>query len=199
MVAYNEEEVTAAGVVDTSDADWADADPALAGASGMVIEAAPLVQAAEEAQALNAPIEVTQAPILPASNADAPALAVGGDTPASVVQAEMGVIPATRSNLDDLSVEELDRQQREIQARIEAKRAGEKKAVLDQIVTVVTQYGLTVAEVVEALGGLKAKRKGSPAGIKYRDPSNPANTWSGRGKEPAWIRGKDRASFLITS
>ena len=31
---------------------------------------------------------------------------------------------------------------------------------------------------------------------KYRDPVT-GQTWTGRGKEPVWIRGKDRAAFLI--
>jgi DNA-binding protein H-NS len=32
---------------------------------------------------------------------------------------------------------------------------------------------------------------------KYRDPATGA-TWTGRGKEPAWIRGLDKKAFLIT-
>nr|WP_291585911.1 H-NS family nucleoid-associated regulatory protein [Comamonas sp. UBA7528] len=33
---------------------------------------------------------------------------------------------------------------------------------------------------------------------KYHDPATGA-TWTGRGKEPVWIRGQDRDAFLITS
>ena len=76
------------------------------------------------------------------------------------------------------------------------RREAEKKSVLDQIASVVKAYSLTVEEVIEVLGGYKPKRKSSPAKPKYRNPETGV-TWSGRGKEPLWIRGKDRSAFLI--
>jgi DNA-binding protein H-NS len=33
----------------------------------------------------------------------------------------------------------------------------------------------------------KAKRSGSKVAPKYRNPANPAQTWSGRGKRPHWF------------
>ncbi|WP_426700679.1 H-NS family nucleoid-associated regulatory protein [Rhodanobacter sp. Col0626] len=33
----------------------------------------------------------------------------------------------------------------------------------------------------------KAKRTTSPVAPKYRNPANPAQTWSGRGKRPHWF------------
>ena len=33
-------------------------------------------------------------------------------------------------------------------------------------------------------GGKKSRKS---AGVKFRDPSNPGNTWSGRGKRPRWF------------
>jgi DNA-binding protein H-NS len=102
------------------------------------------------------------------------------------------------SELGGLTVEELQRRQEEIAAQIEAKRLAEKKAVIEQIVHVVNTYKIPLDELVEALGGLKVKRKGVKATQKYQDPKTGA-TWSGRGKEPAWIRGKKREKFLIST
>ena len=42
-------------------------------------------------------------------------------------------------------------------------------------------YGLSLDEV---LG--RRKGKGSVA-VKYRDPKNPENTWTGRGRMPRWM------------
>lgn len=44
--------------------------------------------------------------------------------------------------------------------------------------------------------------KGSKVAPKYRNPANPAETWSGRGKHPRWMAahlaaGKTPADFLI--
>jgi len=97
---------------------------------------------------------------------------------------------------DDLSVEDLKRQQEELNRKIAEKQEAEKKAVIDQIVNVVNTYNIPIEELVDALGGLRIKRKGTKAVQKYQDPTT-GITWSGRGKEPAWIRGKDRKKFLI--
>jgi DNA-binding protein H-NS len=44
---------------------------------------------------------------------------------------------------------------------------------------------------------MKFKRKGTKAKAKYRDPAT-GTTWSGRGKEPHWIKGaSDRTPFEI--
>lgn len=46
------------------------------------------------------------------------------------------------------------------------------------------------------------KRKRAKAAVKYRDPDNRRNTWSGRGRMPRWLaektrRGHNAADFLI--
>ncbi|MEN4903967.1 H-NS histone family protein [Luteimonas sp. TWI1437] len=46
------------------------------------------------------------------------------------------------------------------------------------------------------------KRKRAKAAVKYRDPDNRRNTWSGRGRMPRWLaektkRGQSAADFLI--
>ena len=57
------------------------------------------------------------------------------------------------------------------------------------------EYGITIADL--GLSGNKnpAKVKGTVA-AKFRDSVSGA-TWSGRGKPPRWIAGKDRNGFLI--
>ncbi|RUX60206.1 H-NS histone family protein [Mesorhizobium sp. M7A.F.Ca.CA.002.12.1.1] len=101
-----------------------------------------------------------------------------------------------QDNLNDLSIEDLQRQQAEIDRKIQEKREAEKQSVIEQIVQVVNTYKIPVDELVEKLGGLKIKRKGVKATPKYRDPVSGA-IWTGRGKEPAWIKGKKRDPFLI--
>ncbi|MER9436719.1 H-NS histone family protein [Mesorhizobium sp. M0618] len=99
-------------------------------------------------------------------------------------------------DLNDLSIEDLQRQQQEIDRKIQEKREAEKQSVIEQIVQVVNTYKIPIDELVEKLGGLKIKRKGVKATPKYKDPVSGA-IWTGRGKEPAWIKGKDRKPFLI--
>jgi DNA-binding protein H-NS len=113
-------------------------------------------------------------------------------TPSNGAAGESETVPS----LDDMSIEDLRRQQEEIDRKIREKTEAEKRAVIEQIVQVVNTYNIPIEEIVEALGGLKIKRKGVKAQPKYRDPAT-GTLWSGRGKEPAWIKGKDRKAFLI--
>ena len=104
--------------------------------------------------------------------------------------------PAATSGEDAKSVEELQAEREKLDAEIKSKQDAQKASVIAQIKTVVDTYSIPVDELVEALGGLKSKRKGIKAKQKFRDPASGA-TWSGRGKEPAWIKGQNRADFLI--
>jgi len=46
----------------------------------------------------------------------------------------------------------------------------------------------------ELVSKIDSRRGPQPA--KYRDPESGA-TWSGRGREPSWLVGKDREAFAI--
>lgn len=51
-------------------------------------------------------------------------------------------------------------------------------------------------------GRKPAKSAGSKVAPKYRNPANPSETWSGRGRQPRWLaalveKGKSASDFLI--
>jgi DNA-binding protein H-NS len=52
-----------------------------------------------------------------------------------------------------------------------------------RVVDLVKEHGLDVRDLFGRGGG---KGKGSVA-AKYRDPKNPENTWTGRGRMPRWM------------
>jgi DNA-binding protein H-NS len=64
--------------------------------------------------------------------------------------------------------------------------------------------GLTLADVYPTRGRAgKGTGKRSAVAPKYRNPENPAETWSGRGRQPLWLahalkrRGTSIENFLI--
>jgi DNA-binding protein H-NS len=123
--------------------------------------------------------------------------AIGEASESAAITAPKKSGPIKAPNLDDMTLDELKRQQAELERRIRQKTDAQKREVIAQIVTVVKQYNIPVEEIVAALGGLpKTKRKGKKAEPKYQDPDSGA-IWTGRGKEPAWIKDKDREAFLI--
>ncbi len=92
-------------------------------------------------------------------------------------------------------------QRAELEAQIAAVREEEVANALEQIRQLVDEYDLH--EEVQFTRARRGAPRGSGAGVargpvaaKYRDPDSGA-TWSGRGKPPAWIAGKDRTQFLI--
>ncbi|HUW54683.1 MAG TPA: H-NS histone family protein [Rhodanobacter sp.] len=54
----------------------------------------------------------------------------------------------------------------------------------DKIHALLKAEGYTFEDI---FGRGKAKRTSSPVAPKYRNPANPAQTWSGRGKRPHWF------------
>ncbi|MFC4923635.1 MULTISPECIES: H-NS histone family protein [Delftia] len=80
-----------------------------------------------------------------------------------------------------------------LDAQIAQAQAEAKAQAVAQARALIAEHGLTAADVFPA-----AKAKGSVGAPKYRDPATGA-TWTGRGKPPNWINGKDRAPFLIAT
>lgn len=87
-----------------------------------------------------------------------------------------------------------------LEAQLAEVRATEVAGVIEQIQTLMAQYGLSVDDIAAK------RRRGRPAGSgagatreplppKYQNPKT-GETWSGRGRAPAWL-GKNRDRFLI--
>ena len=61
----------------------------------------------------------------------------------------------------------------------------------------VAEFGLTVQDVFPGRATKSGAAKAvSKVAAKYRDPAT-GQTWTGRGKAPKWIDGKDRTPFVI--
>lgn len=99
-----------------------------------------------------------------------------------------------QKQIDSLSLKDLLSLEGKIQAAIEEKRVSEKQDVRTKLEELARASGFSVAEL---FGGRKTK--GSKVAPKYRNPKNPSQTWTGRGRRPTWIveAGGDAKRFLI--
>ncbi len=87
---------------------------------------------------------------------------------------------------------------------------------LSQIVQIAHASGLTAEQITAALGGKKGKTRaaksasakapkarrstaGRKVAPKYRNPANPAQTWTGRGRTPAWVQALQAAGQLASA
>lgn len=92
---------------------------------------------------------------------------------------------------------ELLAQRTELDKKIEAGRAVARAQALATVRQLCTEHGIMPDDLAPSASKNKPRAAGSvPA--KYRNPETGA-TWTGRGKEPVWIRGQDRHAFEIKS
>lgn len=93
------------------------------------------------------------------------------------------------SNLDNLLQEKAA-----IENRIKEAKKAKRAEAIAQCQKLIKEFELTQAQVFKGI-----RRKGGTTrtvAAKYRDPQTGA-TWTGRGKAPKWIEGKNRDNFLI--
>jgi DNA-binding protein H-NS len=93
-------------------------------------------------------------------------------------------------DLSKLSIEELEGLVKDAQAEITSRREAERERVLGQMRELAATLGLTLEDVgrmERGKGGAVKAAAGGSVAPKYRHPSDPNLTWSGRGKRPTWI------------
>jgi DNA-binding protein H-NS len=89
--------------------------------------------------------------------------------------------------------QDLLQQKAALEAQIATAQAEAKAKAVTEARALIQEHGLTAADVFP-----QGKAKGGVGAPKYRDPATGV-TWTGRGKPPNWIVGKDRERFLINS
>jgi DNA-binding protein H-NS len=87
---------------------------------------------------------------------------------------------AKNTSLDKMSFAELTAMQAEISRLKAEKQNTERNALRQKVTDIARQHGFDIHEL------FGRGRKGTVA-VKYRDPKNPANTWTGRGRMPRWM------------
>lgn len=107
-------------------------------------------------------------------------------------------------NLDSLSPSELQALIKSAEAQMESARKNHVREVRAKIDAILAGAGLALSEVYPTRGSKGAKGPKATVAPKYRNPENPAQTWSGRGKHPLWFsealkkKGVTAESLLIT-
>lgn len=102
----------------------------------------------------------------------------------------------------------LQAQRDALDAQIKQALQAQRADAIAQAKKIIQQFDLNARELgLGNTGASPVSRKASgdaraSVAPKYRDPQNPENTWTGRGKPPRWLAsamaaGKSKESFLI--
>ena len=90
---------------------------------------------------------------------------------------------------------DLLKQREALEQQINEARAKEIDSAVAKIKATIADYGLTPDDIFPS--GKKSKNPtASKVAPKYKNPAT-NETWTGRGKPPAWIKDQDRAQFEI--
>lgn len=119
------------------------------------------------------------------------------EAPVANAEVDNSNVPVTDGNDEakPKTLKELQAEKADLDAKIEAQQKEERKAVIDQIAVVVKTYGIPIPELVSALGGMPNPRKGEKAPVLYKDDKG--NKWTGRGKLPNWLKGKNLEDYKV--
>jgi len=82
-----------------------------------------------------------------------------------------------------------------LQSLAEAARQDEIAGAKQQIRDLMVQHGISLEDLREGARRKPGPKKG-PAPAKYKDPAT-GKTWSGRGREPLWLSGKNKSDFEL--
>ncbi len=86
------------------------------------------------------------------------------------------------NSLDKMSYAELLKLQVRVEAAISAKRIEDAAATKEQLRTMAEKAGFDLNEL---FGKRRAKR--GPSSVKFRNPKDVSQTWTGRGRKPNWL------------
>lgn len=86
-------------------------------------------------------------------------------------------------DLRSMSLEELQDLSNAIEDELRRRKTEAKKQALVQMKELAASIGMTLEEVITYTS--TKKTKGEP---RFQNPENPAQTWTGRGKRPAWVK-----------
>jgi DNA-binding protein H-NS len=102
-------------------------------------------------------------------------------------------------DLNSMSLEDLKKLQKNVNKAVDGYQDKQRKEALAAADAAAREMGFTLAELTGVPGAKKTKAVSPP---KYRHPENPEQTWTGRGRQPDWMKdalenGQSKDNFLI--
>ena len=89
---------------------------------------------------------------------------------------------ARNADVDKMSYAELADMERQIARLKIEKQNAERLELREKLTDMAKQHGFDIQELFA-----KGRRGKGSVAVKYRDPKNRENTWTGRGRMPRWM------------
>jgi DNA-binding protein H-NS len=89
-----------------------------------------------------------------------------------------------KPDLNGMSFAELTELEAKLAGLKAQKQTEERAAIKAKLTAIAKEAGFDINDL---FGRGRSGPKGGKVAPKYRDPKNPANTWTGRGRMPRWL------------
>jgi DNA-binding protein H-NS len=90
-------------------------------------------------------------------------------------------------DLSNMSAAELRNLQEQIKQQLKLRESQELAKAREQIQAIAQSVGVPLKDLIGS-GAVARSSKGSTVAPRYRNPSDGAQQWSGRGRKPQWVK-----------
>ncbi len=87
-------------------------------------------------------------------------------------------------DLSNLSLAQLRQLQADISKQMKTREQAELTSAREQILAIAQSIGVSVKDLVGT--GIRAKT--GTVAVRYRNPNNASQQWTGRGRQPNWVK-----------
>lgn len=107
------------------------------------------------------------------------------------------------NGLDSMTYAQLRDLRDRVDAAMLATQASERQELRAKMEAMAAKAGLSIADVLGSKSvNNSSKLKGSKVAVKYRNPKDTSQTWTGRGRKPLWLvdalkKGQKIDTFLV--
>lgn len=91
----------------------------------------------------------------------------------------------SKVNLDKLTHKDLLELQKDVAVAINQRRTEELADLKKKMAEMAGASGFDLNELLSGKKAASGKR--GPVAVKYRNPKDPSQTWTGRGRKPTWM------------
>lgn len=89
-----------------------------------------------------------------------------------------------RMELSNLSVADLRSLQQNVVHELMKREQQEVADARERILAIANSVGVSVSELVSG----SVRSKSGPVAVRFRNPDNPTQQWTGRGRQPKWVK-----------
>ena len=90
-------------------------------------------------------------------------------------------------DLSNMSVGDLRNLQEQIKQEMKKREVQEVQKAREQILAIAQSVGVPLKDLL-ATGGRGSATKGNSVAVRYRHPDNASQQWTGRGRQPKWVK-----------